>query len=35
LLRLLAERLNAELTAQGRRIDAVRIEEGRLILVTS
>ncbi|MCS6881362.1 MAG: hypothetical protein RMK84_10325 [Oscillochloridaceae bacterium] len=35
LARLLAERLNAELTAQGRRIDVVRIEEGRLILVTS
>lgn len=35
LARLLAERLNAELNAQGRRIDEVRIEEGRLILVTS
>ena len=35
LARLLAERLNAELTAQGRRIDELRIEEGRLILVTS
>lgn len=35
LARLLAERLNAELTAQGRRIDEVRIEQGRLILMTS
>ncbi|MGB9632694.1 MAG: hypothetical protein ACPL8I_05170 [Chloroflexaceae bacterium] len=32
---LLVERLNAELTAQGRRIDEVRIEQGRLILITS
>lgn len=30
----LAERLNAELAAQGRSIEAVRIEEGRLIVVT-
>lgn len=31
----LADRLNAELAAQGRRVDELRIEEGRLVLVTS
>lgn len=31
----LADRLNAELAAQGRRVDELRIEEGQLVLVTS
>lgn len=31
----LADRLNAELAAQGRRVEELRIEEGQLILVTS
>lgn len=35
LARALADRLNAELAAQGRRVDELRIEEGRLVLVTS
>lgn len=33
--RALAERLNAELAAQGRRVDELRIEEGQMILITS
>jgi hypothetical protein len=35
LARALADRLNAELTAQNRRVDDLRVEEGRLVLVTS
>ncbi|NTU78543.1 MAG: hypothetical protein HGA45_03930 [Chloroflexales bacterium] len=35
LARALADRLNAELAAQGRHIDDIRIEEGQLVLVTS
>ncbi|GAB4433147.1 MAG: hypothetical protein OHK0015_21530 [Chloroflexi bacterium OHK40] len=35
LARSLAERLNAEFAAQGRRVDELRIEEDRLVLVTS
>lgn len=31
----LADRLNAALAAQGRRVDELRIEEGQLVLVTS
>jgi hypothetical protein len=31
----LAERLNAALVAQNRRIEAVRVEEGQIVLVTS
>ncbi|HMQ32369.1 MAG TPA: hypothetical protein PKD53_16675 [Chloroflexaceae bacterium] len=33
--RALADRLNAELAAQGRRVEDLRVEEGRLVLVTS
>ena len=35
LTKTLTDRFNAELAAQGRRIDDLRIEEGQLVLVTS
>jgi hypothetical protein len=35
LARSLADRLNAELAAQGRSVDEIRVEEGQIVLVTS
>jgi hypothetical protein len=35
LARPLADRVNAELAAQGRSVDEIRVEEGQLVLVTS
>jgi hypothetical protein len=35
LARPLADRLNAELVAQGRTVEELRIEEGQLVLITS